>query len=283
MGAKPTEKIAAEPKNAEALRTLIEGAGINGATLGKICGVSRTTGNNYLDDPSKIPAEHWAKLAEAFNVSPYVFDDVVMRAGGIRSLVPELSDLHKDECGVTLPAIDFWTPPRSAEGEQDAEPPATPAPHSTKGFSAPAPYGTAGMLYAYTALPERERAYLSALAATMLKDATERGETEPRIARDYLAAVFECGPLHYDLQSAAEAAGITDEDASARPEEARAALIGQLPEVDRMAIAEMERDSLPRDASELKAVAEALREQEQQAQDATGATSGSKCDKAVES
>lgn len=249
MGRKPSEKIAAEPKNAEALGALIEGAGINGATLGKICGVSRTTGNNYLDDPSKIPAEHWAKLAEAFNVSPYVFDDVVMRAGGIDSLLPELSAIHKDK----------------------------------ERYSTPAPYGTAGMLYAYTALPERERAYLSALAATMLKEATERGEAEPRIARDYLAAVFECGPLHYDLKNAAEAAGITDEDASAHPEESRAALIGQLPEVDRMAIAEMERDSLPRDASELKAVAEALREQEQQAQDAASTTSGGKCDEAVES
>ena len=50
-----------------------------------------------------------------------------------------------------------------------------------------------------------------------------------------------------------------------------------------MAIAEMERDSLPRDASELKAIAEALREQEQQAQDAASTTSGSKCDEAVES
>lgn len=283
MGRKPTEKIAAEPKNAEALGALIEGAGINGATLGKICGVSRTTGNNYLNEPSTIPAKHWGRIAKARDVSPYVFDDVVMRAGGIRSLIPEFSDLHKDECGVTLQAIDLWTPPRSAEGEQDTEPPATPAPHSPKGFSAPAPYGTAGILYAYTALPERERAYLSALAATMLKDATERGETEPRIARDYLAAVFECGPLHYDLQDAAEAAGITDEDASAHPEEARAALIGQLPEVDRMAIAEMERDSLPRDASDLRAAAEALREQEQQAPDAGSATSGSKCDEAVES
>lgn len=283
MGRKPSEKIAAGPKNAEALRALIKGAGINGAALGKICGVSDKMGARYLKEPSRIPAEHWAKIAEARDVSPYVFDDVVMRAGGIDSLLPELSVLHKDECGVALPAIDLWKPPRSAGDEQDAEPPAAPAPHSTKGFSAPAPYGTAGMLYAYTALPERERAYLSSLAATMLKDATERGETEPRIARDYLAAVFECGPLHYDLQSAAEAAGITDEDASAHPEEMRAALIGQLPEVDRMAIAEMERDSLPRDASDLRAVAEALREQEQQAQDAAGATSDSKCDEAVKS
>lgn len=280
MGRPRTEKIAAEPKNAEALGALIKGAGINGAELGRICGVSRPTGAKYREKPSTIPAEHWAKIAEARDVSPYVFDDVVMRAGGIDSLLPELSPLHKDGCGVTLPAIDLWTPPRSVGGEQGSEVPATPAPHRPKGFSAQAPYGTAGILYAYTALPERERAYLTALAATMLKEATERGETEPRIARDYLAAVFECGPLHYDLQDAAEAAGITDEDASAHPETARAALIEQLPEVDRMAIAEMERDSLPRDASELRAAAEALREQEQQAQDAA---SGGKCDEAVES
>lgn len=283
MGRKRAEKIAAEPKNAEALGALIKGAGISAEKLGEICGVTRQTATKYLKEPSTIPAGHWGKIAEARDVSPYVFDDVVMRAGGIKSLLPELSDLHKDGCDVTLPAIDLWKPPRTAGGEQGAEPPTTLVPHNPKGFSAPAPYGTAGVLYAYTALPERKRAYLSALAATMLKDAMERGEAESRIARDYLAAVFECGPLHYDLQSAAEAAGITDKDANAHPEAARAALIGQLPEVDRLAIAEMERDSLPRDASELRAVAEALREQERQAQDAASATSGSKCDEAVES
>lgn len=283
MGRNRTEKIAAEPKNAEALGALIKGAGISAKKLGEICGVTRQTATNYRNEPSTIPAKYWGKIAEACDVSPYVFDDVVMRAKGINSLLPELTDLHKDGCDVTLPAIDLWKPPRTAGGEQGAEPPATLVPHNPKGFSAPAPYGTAGVLYAYAALPERERAYLSALAATMLKDATERGETEPRIARDYLAAVFECGPLHYDLQDAAEAAGITDEDANAHPETARTALIEQLPEVDRMAIAEMERDSLPRDASELRAAAEALREQEQQAKDAASAASGSKCDEAVES
>lgn len=247
MGRNPTEKIAAEPKNAEALGALIEGAGISAEKLGRICGTSRQTATKYLKEPSKIPAKYWADIANACDVSPRVFDDVVMRAGGIDSLLPELSTIHKEH------------------------------------YSAPAPYGTVGILYAYTALPERERAYLSALAATMLKEATERGETEPRIARDYLAAVFECGPLHYDLQDAAEAAGITDKDASAYPEAARAALIGQLPEADRMAIAEMERDSPARDAKLTRKIAEAVRQLEQQAQDAAGATSGSKCDGAVES
>ncbi|GEM_PF-7013796 len=247
MGAKPTEKIAAEPKNAEALRALIEGAGISAKKLGRICGTSRQTATKYLKEPSKIPAKYWADIANACDTGPHVFDDVVMRAGGIDSLLPELSAIHKEHP------------------------------------SAPAPYGTAGILYAYTALPERERAYLSALAATMLKDATERGETEPRIARDYLAAVFECGPLHYDLKNAAEAAGITDKDASAHPEAARAALIGQLPEADRMAIAEMERDSPARDAKLTRKITEAARQLEQQAQDAAGAMSGSKCDEAVES
>ena len=249
MGAKPTEKIAAEPKNAEALGALIKGAGISAKKLGRICGTSRQTATKYLKEPSKIPAEYWADIANACDASPHVFDDVVMRAGGIDALLPELSAIHKDK-----------------------ERP-----------SAPAPYGTAGILYAYTALPERERAYLSALAATMLKDATKRGETEPRVARDYLAAVFECGPLHYDLKNAAEAAGITDEDASAHPEVARAALIGQLPEADRMAIAEMERDSPARDAKLTRKIAEAVRKLEQQAQDAASTTSGSKCDEAVES
>lgn len=245
MGRKCKERIAAEPKNAEALGALIKGAGINGAALGKICGVSRQTATKYLKEPSKIPAEYWEDIANACDVSPCVFDDVVMRAGGIDSLLPELCAIHKER------------------------------------FSIPAPYGTAGILYAYTALPERERAYLSAIAATMLKEATERGETEPRIARDYLAAVFECGPLHYDLQSAAEAAGVTNEDANARPEAARAALIEQLPEVDRMAIAEMERDSPARDAKLTRKIAEAIREQEQQAREAANAANGNKCDKAV--
>ena len=247
MGRKPAEKIAAEPKNAEALGGMIKGAGINGIALGKICGVSGAMGARYLNDPTKIPAEYWADIANACDVSPRVFDDVVMRAGGIDSLLPELSAIHKER------------------------------------YSTPALYGTAGMLYAYTAMPERERAYLSALAATMLKEATKRGETEPRIARDCLAAVFECGPLHYDLQDAAEAAGITDEDASAQHETARAALIEQLPEVDRMAITEMERDSPARDAKLTRKIAKAIREQEQQAQDAADASSGGKCDKAVKS
>lgn len=247
MGRKPDEKIAAEPANAEALATLIRGAGLSGEKLGRICGVSRQTGAKYRREPSTIPAKYWADIANACDVAPHVFDDVVNRAGGIDSLLPELTMLHKER------------------------------------FSTPAPYGTAGMLYAYTALPERERDYLSALAATMLKEAAERGETEPRIARDYLAAVFECGPLHYDLRGAAEAAGITDEDASARPEATRAALIEQLPEVDRMAIAEMERDSPARDAKLTRKIAEAVRQPEQQAQDAAGATSGSKCDGAMES
>lgn len=247
MGRKPTEKIAAEPKNAEALRALIEGAGISAEKLGRICGTSRQTATKYLKEPSKIPAKYWADIANACNASPYMFDDVVMRAGGIDALLPEFSAIHKEHP------------------------------------SAPAPYGTAGILYAYTALPERERAYLSALAVTMLKEATERGETEPRIARDHLAAVFECGPLHYDLKNAAEAAGITDEDASAHPEVARAALIGQLPEADRMAIAEMERDSPARDAKLTRKIAEAVRQLEQQALLAESATSGSKCDEAVES
>lgn len=249
MGRKPSEKIAAEPKNAEALGALIEGAGISAEKLGRICGTSRQTATKYLKEPSKIPAKYWADIANACNASPNVFDDVVMRAGGIDSLLPELGAIHKDK----------------------------------ERYSTPAPYGTAGMLYAYTALPERERAYLSALAATMLKEATERGEAEPRIARDYLAAVFECGPLHYDLKNAAEAAGITDEDASAHPEESRAALIGQLPEVDRMAIAEMERDSPARDARLTRKIAEAVRQLEQQTLLAESATSGSKCDEAVES
>lgn len=247
MGRNPTEKIAAKPKNAEALGTLIEGAGISAEKLGRICGTSRQTATKYLKEPSKIPAKYWADIANACDVSPHVFDDVVMRAGGIDSLLPELGTIHKER------------------------------------YSAPAPYGTAGMLYAYTALPERERAYLSALAATMLKEATERGETEPRIARDYLATVFECGPLHYDLQDAAEAAGITDKDASAYPEAARAALIGQLPEADRMAIAEMERDSPARDAKLTRKIAKAIREQEQQPRDAANAANGNKCDKAVKS
>lgn len=247
MGRKPTEKIAAELKNAEALGALIEGSGISAVKLGRICGTSRQTATKYLKEPSKIPAKYWADIANACDVSPHVFDDVVMRAGGIDSLLPELSAIHKEH------------------------------------HSAPAPYGTAGILYAYTALPERERAYLSALAATMLKEATERGETEPRIARDYLAAVFECGPLHYDLQDAAEATGITDEDASAHPEAARAALIGQLPEADRMAIAEMERDSPARDAKLTRKIAEAVRQLEQQALLAENAPSGGKCDKAVKS
>lgn len=245
MGGKRKERIAAEPKNAEALGALIKGTVISAKKLGEICGVSRQTATKYLKEPSKIPAEYWADIANECDVSPRVFDDVVMRAGGIDSLLPELSAIHKES------------------------------------YSTPAPYGTAGMLYAYTALPERERAYLSALAATMLEEATERGETEPRIARDYLAAVFECGPLHYDLKNAAEAAGITDEDASARHEEARAALIGQLPEVDRMAIAEIERDSPARDAKLTRKIAEAIREQEQQAREAANAANGSKCDKAV--
>ena len=247
MGRNPAEKIAAGPKNAEALGALINGSGISAKKLGRICGTSRQTATKYLKEPSKIPAKYWADIANECDVNPHVFDDVVMRAGGIDSLLPELSAIHKER------------------------------------FSTQAPYGTAGMLYAYTALPERERAYLSAIAATMLKEATERGETEPRIARDYLAAVFECGPLHYDLQDAAEAAGITDKNASAHPEAARAALIGQLPEADRMAIAEMERDSPARDAKLTRKIAEAIREQEQQAQDAASATSGSKCDEAVES
>lgn len=247
MGTKPTEKIAAEPKNAEALRALIEGAGISAEKLGRICGTSRQTATKYLKEPSKIPAKYWADIANACNVSPDMFDDVVMRAGGIDALLPELSAIHKEHP------------------------------------SAPAPYGTAGILYAYTALPERERAYLSALAVTMLKEATERGETEPRIARDHLAAAFECGPLHYDLKNAAEAAGITDEDASAHPEAARAALIGRLPEADRMAIAEMERDSPARDAKLTRKIAEAVRQLEQQTLLAESATSGSKCDEAVES
>lgn len=84
MGRKPAEKIAAEPKNAEALGALIKGAGINGRALGEICGVSPAMGARYLSEPSTIPAEHWAKIAEARDVSPYVFDDVVMRAGGHR-------------------------------------------------------------------------------------------------------------------------------------------------------------------------------------------------------
>lgn len=247
MGRKPTEKIAAEPKNAEALGALIEGAGISAEKLGRICGTSRQTATKYLKEPSKIPAKYWADIANACNASPYVFDDVVMRAGGIDALLPELSAIHKEHP------------------------------------SAPAPYGTAGMLYAYTALPERERAYLSALAATMLKEATERSETEPRVARDYLAAVFECGPLHYDLQSAAEAAGITDRDASAHPEESRAALIGQLPEADRMAIAEMERDSPARDAKLTRKIAEAVQQLEQQTPLAESAARVGKCDKAVKS
>lgn len=247
MGRKPTEKIASEPKNAEALGALIEGAGISAEKLGRICGTSRQTATKYLKEPSKIPAKYWADIANACNTNPYVFDDVVMRAGGIDSLLPELSPIHK-ECPST-----------------------------------PAPYGTAGMLYAYTALPERERAYLSALAATMLKEATERGETEPRVARDYLAAVFECGPLHYDLQSAAEAAGITDRDASAHPEKSRAALIGQLPEADRMAIAEMERDSPARDAKLTRKIAEAVQQLEQQTPLAESAARVGKCDKAVKS
>lgn len=247
MGRTPAEKIAAEPKNAEALHALIKGAGISAEKLGKICGVSRTTGTKYRKEPSTIPAKYWADIANACDVSTDVFDDVVMRAGGIDSLLPELSTIHKER------------------------------------YSTQVPYGTAGMLYAYTALPERERAYLSALAATMLKDATERGETEPRIARDYLAAVFECGPLHYDLKNAAEAAGITDEGASAHHEAARAALIGQLPEADRMAIAEMERDSPARDAKLTRKIAEVIREQEQQAREAASAANGSKCDKAVKS
>ena len=247
MGRNPAEKIAAEPKNAEALGALIKGAGISAKKLGRICGTSRQTATKYLKEPSKIPAKYWADIANECDVSPHVFDDVVMRAGGIDSLLPELSAIHKER------------------------------------YSTPAPYGTAGMLYAYTALPERERAYLSALAATMLKEATERGETEPRIARDYLAAVFECGPLHYDLKNAAEAAGITDEDASAHPEAARAALIGQLPEADRKAIVEMERDSPARDAKLTRKIAEAIREQEQQTREAASAANGSKCDKAVKS
>lgn len=247
MGRKPSEKIAAEPKNAEALGALIEGAGLSAEKLGRICGTSRQTATKYLKEPSKIPAKYWADIANACNVSPHVFDDVVMRAGCIDALLPELSAIHKE--------------------------------HS----SAPVPYGTAGILYAYTALPERERAYLSALAVTMLKEATERGETEPRIARDHLAAVFECGPLHYDLKNAAEAAGITDKDASAHPEAARAALIGQLPEADRMAIAEMERDCPARDAKLTRKIAEAVRQLEQQALLVENATSGSKCDEAVES
>lgn len=247
MGRKPAEKIAAEPKNAEALGAMIGGADISAVKLGEICGVSRQTATKYLKEPSRIPAEYWADIANACDVSPSVFDDVVMRAGGIDSLLFELSAIHKER------------------------------------YSTPAPYGTAGVLYAYTALPERERAYLRALAATMLKEATERGETEPRIARDYLAAVFECGPLHYDLKNAAEAAGITDEDANAHPEAARAALIGQLPEADRMAIAEMERDSPARDAKLTRKIAEAIREQEQQAREAASAANGNKCDKAVKS
>lgn len=247
MGRKPAKKIAAEPKNAEALGAMIGGADISAKKLGEICGVSRQTATKYLKEPSRIPAEYWADIANACDVSPSVFDDVVMRAGGIDSLLPELSAIHKER------------------------------------YSTPAPYGTAGMLYAYTALPERERSYLSALAATMLEEATERGETEPYIARDYLAAVFECGPLHYDLQDAAEAAGITDENANARPEAARTALIGQLPEVDRLAIAEMERDSPARDAKLTRKIAEAIREQEQQAREAANAANGSKCDKAVKS
>lgn len=249
MGRKPAEKIAAEPKNAEALGALIKGAGISAEKLGKTCGVSRQTATKYLKEPSKIPAEYWADIANACDASPHVFDDVVMRAAGIDSLLPELSATHKDK----------------------------------ERYSTPAPYGTAGMLYAYTALPERERAYLSALAATMLKEATERGETEPRIARDYLAAVFECGPLHYDLQDAAEAAGITDGDANAHPEAARAALIGQLPDTDRMAIAEMERDSPARDAKLTRKIAEAVRQLEQQTLLAENAARGGKCDKAVKS
>lgn len=247
MGRKPTEKIASEPKNAEALGALIEGAGISAEKLGRICGTSRQTATKYLKEPSKIPAKYWADIANACNTNPYVFDDVVMRAGGIDSLLPELSPIHKERP------------------------------------STPAPYGTAGVLYAYTALPERERAYLSALAATMLKEATERGETEPRVARDYLAAVFECGPLHYDLQSAAEAAGITDRDASAHPEKSRAALIGQLPEADRMAIAEMERDSPARDAKLTRKTAEAVQQLEQQTPLAESAARVGKCDKAVKS
>lgn len=247
MGRKPAEKIAAEPKNAEALGALIEGAGISAEKLGRICGTSRQTATKYLKEPSKIPAKYWADIANACNASPYMFDDVVMRAGGIDALLPEFSAIHKERP------------------------------------SAPAPYGTAGILYAYTALPERERAYLSALAVTMLKEATERGETEPRIARDHLAAVFECGPLHYDLKNAAEAAGITDEDASAHPEVARAALIGQLPEADRMAIAEMERDSPARDSKLTRKIAEAVRQLEQQAPLAESAARVGKCDKAVKS
>lgn len=247
MGRKPSEKIAAEPKNAESLGALIEGTGINAEKLGRICGTSRQTATKYLKEPSKMPAKYWADIANACNVGPHVFDDVIMRAGGIDALLPELSAIHKEH------------------------------------HSAPAPYGTAGILYAYTALPERERAYLSALAVTMLKEATERGETEPRIARDHLAAVFECGPLHYDLKSAAEAAGITDKDASAHPEAARAALIGQLPEADRMAIAEMERDSPARDAKLTRKIAEAVRQLEQQTLLPENAARGSKCDEAVES
>lgn len=247
MGRKPIKKIADEPKNAKALGAMIRGAGISSAELGKICGVSRATGTKYREKPSTIPYEYWADIANACDVSSHVFDDVIMRAGGIDALLPELSSIHK------------------------------------KRFSTPTPYGTAGMLYAYTALPERERAYLSALAATMLKEATERGETEPRIARDYLAAVFECGPLHYDLQDAARAAGITDEDASAHAESARAALIEQLPEIDRMAIAEMDRDRPAHDAKLEREIAKAARELEQQAPLATDATHGDKYGKAMES